>query len=263
LNKRIQILKDRRPSMVPLWIGRWKTVENSSDIISQFLMLEWVEDLWNISSSKLKSALSTYFMYADSKVNGYDEKVNIMESSNRTNLDLFSRWEIAMVVWYPKMLLDIDKKWFRKSALYAKPFPWYFDGSWKSLVNYNYFVINKDTKNENAAVSFLQYLNSDKGSLAYFKKFPYYLPARVSLEEDVLDMPIKDWYNVKLEDFNNQDLEKASFDKKIKLIYDREIVKILDDKVWYLNRFIKMKDSLICKFKKVINFEWLSNSCEK
>jgi hypothetical protein len=30
-------------------------------------------------------------MYADSKVNGYDEKVELMESSNKNNLDLFSR----------------------------------------------------------------------------------------------------------------------------------------------------------------------------
>jgi hypothetical protein len=32
-------------------------------------MLEGIDSLDNISGSKLKSALSTYFMYADSKVN--------------------------------------------------------------------------------------------------------------------------------------------------------------------------------------------------
>ena len=263
LNKRIQVLKERRPSMVPLWIWRWDTVYNSNDIITQFLMLEWIDSLDFVSGSKLKSALSTYFMYADSKVNWYDEKVNIMNSSGKNNLDYFSRWEIAMVIWYPKMLLDIDKKGFRKSALYAKPFPWYFNGSGKSLVNYNYFVINKDAQNESAAVAFLQYLNSDKGALKYLEKFPYYLPARVSLEEDVLDMPIIDWYNIKKEDFNNPDLEKASFDKKVKLIYDREIVNVLDDNVSYLEKFTKMKNSLICKFNKIVKLEGLSVSCDK
>jgi len=264
LYARIQKLKERRWDIVPFWIGRWKTVEYSNEIITQFFMLENVDNIDDVTQAKAKSVLSTYFTrYATSDSNWYDEIDQELYRAWKTNLDAFSRGEVAMVAWFPRMLLKIDEKWFRKSALYAKPFPAYFNWSGKSYVNYNYFVLNKDSNNKQAAEAFLEYLNSDEWALKYLKTFPYYLPARNSLEWDVMDNYILDWYKIKLKDFDNQDLEKSTFDKKIKLIYDRKIVDILDDKLDYLDNFYTFQKILKCKFKKIIKLENLSTNCEK
>ncbi len=264
LYARIQKLKERRPDIVPFAIWRWSTVKYSSEIITQFFMLENASSLDEVTQAKAKSVLSTYFTrYAISESNWYDDIDNQLRKSWKNNLDAFSRWEVAMVAWFPRMLLEIDKKWFRKSALYARPFPAYFNGSGKSYINYNYFVLNKDSNNKIIAESFLSYLNSDAWALKYLKTFPYYLSARNALEEDIMENYILDWYKVKLKDFNNQNLEKATFDKKIKLIYDRKIKNILDNKIDYLDSFSNLKKVLSCKFKKIIKLENLSSDCEK
>ncbi len=263
LNQRIQIIKENRPSIVPLWIWKWKTVVHSDDIITQFLMLNWLNSINNIDEAKLKSALSTYFMYGDSKVNGYDQKDQFMKSSNKTNFDLFSRWEIAMVVWYPRDLLKIDENGFRKSWLYVQPFPWYFDWIGKSFVKFNYFVVNKDSKNISVDMDFMKYIASDSWASKYLKLFTYYLPAKISLEQDFLDSKILDWYHIKLKDFINSNLQQSIFDKWLKMIYDKKIVEVLDNKVNYIDQFLKMRSKLVCEVKKIIKLEDLSVNCDK
>ncbi len=263
LNKRIQVLKDRNPSIIPLWFWRGKTVLHSWDIITQFLMLEWITSVNNADEAKIKSAFSTYFMYADSKVNWYDQKDDFMKIQNKNNFDLFSRWDIAMLAWFPRDLYRIDKNGFRKPWLYAQPFPGYFDWSWKSFAKFKYFVVNKDTKNLSDAMWFMEYINSDSWASKYLKTFPYYLPAKISLEQDFLDSKIIDWYNIKLKDFDNQNLEKSTFDKKVKSFYDKDIVNVLDEKNGYINSFMHLKTQLICDFKKIVLLENLSWNCNK
>jgi len=65
-------------------------------------------------------------------------------------------------------------------------------------LNYNYFVINKDTTGVDLANDLLLYLSSDKGSEKYLSYFKYYLPALISLESDKLDEKINEHYNVTL-----------------------------------------------------------------
>jgi len=60
------------------------------------------------------------------------------------------------------MIKDIDERGFKKTFLLASPFPHYFTSDGKSLVNYNYFVVNKNTKNYALATTFLSYLASEE-----------------------------------------------------------------------------------------------------
>ncbi len=263
LNSRIDSLKEDRPDITPIALWWGSSIYGVSDIVTQFLMLEWATSLKDLSDSKIKSALNTYFLYWDKKLNWYFLKEDLLKNSRKNNLDLFSRWEVAMVVGYPRLLQKIDDKWFRKAALYVAPFPSYYAWSGKSLVNYNYFVINKDSKNFWLAEEFLSYLNSDLWAKKYLEKFPYYLPARVNLEEDLLDKEIIDWYHIKLKNFINNDLEKSSFDKWVKMIYDSKLKEILNDRVNYIDKFIKLKDYLLCLSKKIRTLDNLSSECRE
>lgn len=264
LNNLVAELKDKNPNLIPIWIWNWSTVSWVADIITQFFMLEdWVKWLSDVSWKIISQALSSYFTYWDSTwYNAYDSR--FMELSNlwRTSLDLFSEGETFMVVWYPRLINQISEKWFSKNFLLASPFPHYSTAWWKTLVNYNYFVINKDSKEDSLANDFLAYLSTDIWAWDYLSFFPYYLPALLSLESDKLDAKINPDYNIVLSAFLNTDYELWSFDKWIKTLYDKNIVSVLDNASNYDKSFIKFKDTILCKEKKISTLEDLSTNCE-
>lgn len=264
LNDIVIKLKERYKDLTPIWIWNWTTVYNSSDIITQFFMLEkwvtWVKDLaWKI----LKQWLWSYLLYGDidwyNKFNSkYVELRNIWEDS----LYLFSRWEILMVVGYPSLIKKIKANWFSKTFLQASSFPHYYSWEWKTLANYNYFVINKETKRLKMAQDFLYYLSTDNWASKYLSYYPYYLPALLSLEADKLDEKIDPDFNLTLKDFYNDEYELSSFDKWIKILYDQDIEPLLDNSLSYENNFEKFKESILCRTNKIINFTNLSKICK-
>lgn len=264
LNNIVAELKNKYPDLVPIWIGNWSTVYNVSDIISQFFMLEsWVTWISDVVWNKLKQSFTSYFLFWDTVWNNsYDSRFLELTNLWQTSLDLFSKWDTFMVIWYPRVLNTIKEKWFSKNFLLAADFPHYFSWEWKTLLNYNYFVINKDTTNYDLATSFLSYLSSDTWANEYFKNFPYYLPAMLSLESDLLQTKVDPDYNIVLWDFINDDYLLSSFDKWIKNIYDKEIINILDNSSFFERDFEKFKQTILCKKSKITTLENLSKSCE-
>ena len=160
------------------------------------------------------------------------------------------------------MINIIWEKWFSKNFLQASPFPHYFSWDGKTLINYDYFVVNKNTKNKDLAFSFLSYIWSDIWSLNFLENYTYYLPALLSLESDKLEEKISDKYNVVLGDFFNSDYELSSFDKWVKSIYDNWLINILDNSSNYENAFDKFKAKITCNTNKITTLENLSRSCE-
>lgn len=266
LNSIISELKSKKPNFIPIWIWNWSTVYNASDIITQFFMLEpWVDKITDVIWNKLKEPLWTYLFYWDEDSdNAYNSRFVELKTLDQNNLDLFSKWEIYMVVWYPRMIKEIDEKWYSTNFLRASPFPHYFSWEWKTLVNYNYFVINKDTINYDLSSTFLSYLLSESWALKYLNTFTYYLPALQWLESDKLEEKIHKDYRVVLKNFIdlNNDYILSSFDKWIKNIYDRNIIDVLDNRSNYESAFLNFKNKLLCQTKKIINLENLSKDCK-
>lgn len=264
LNNIVADLKDKYPDIIPIGIWNWSTVFWVADIITQFFMLdEWILSLNDLTSKKSIQWLSSYFVYWDEGwYNGYDSRFDELSNLWQTSVDLFSKWETFMVVWYPSLINQIAEKWFSKNFLLASPFPHYSTNEWKSLVNYNYFVINKDSQEQNLANDFLAYLSTDVWALDYLSYFPYYLPALLSLESDKLEQKINPNYNMVLSDFYNPDYELSSFNKWIKTLYDKGIISILDNASNYDKSFLKLRESILCKAQKIITLENLSVVCE-
>jgi len=94
LNNVVANLKDKKPSLIPIWIWNGSTVRFASDIVTQFFLLEddisWLSD---VTWTKLKQSLVSYLLYWDVNwSNGFDSR--FMELSNlwQNSIDLFSKW---------------------------------------------------------------------------------------------------------------------------------------------------------------------------
>jgi hypothetical protein len=262
LNNTIASLKQKNNWIIPLWIWNWTTVYDATDIATQFLVSSGVN--W-ISWISLKKWLADYLSYWDTTgINWYNARFSELKNDNKTSLHLFSRWEIYMVIWYPSLINRIkDAWWYSKNLLQVAPFPHSLVWWWNTLVNYNYFTINKSTSNLGLAQNFLAYLATDAWEQKFLDSYPYYLPALVSLEtEEMSEKLINSDFNITLWDFYNEKVELVSFDKWIRDIYDKEITLLLDNAFQQEQSYTKLKDTIMCKLDKIKNFENLSEKCE-
>lgn len=253
LNFKINKLKKNHSRSAPLWIWKWTTIKNAADIATQFLMLQdnikWVG---NLTEKNIKNGLWTYLDYW-AWTNEYDLRFKELKIASKDATYLFSKWETFMLIWYPRLIKNIKNAWFSKSHLLATTFPEYI--KWKLLVNYNYFALNKNSDKLDLWNTFLAYLNTKEGALEYIKAYPYYLPALVSLEDDLWTIRIDSDFDVTLRDFKTNTYELSSFDKWIKNLYDRWLENILDNSFTYVETFEKFVKNLSCKSNKIVSLD--------
>lgn len=265
LSNKIAELKQKNSSVTPLAIWNWTTVYDSSDILTQFFMLAWANDFRDLNWNALKEWIASYLGYWDvTWYNAYNARFNDLKSKWKNNVYLFVQWEAYMIVWYPSLINRIKEEWwFSKNFLEVAPFPHYMSWGWKTLANYNYFVINKDSPNRDFANDFLAYLATDNWASNFLSYIPYQLPALLSLEDTMFTNKIDANYNILLWDFYNDSFEIASFDKWIKNIYDKQIPLLLDNSSQNESDYIKLRDSILCKLNKTLFFTNLSENCNK
>lgn len=265
----IDTIKERNPDIVPLWIMNW-SVDNNADVLTQFFMYwEWEPNsLDKVTETGIKEAFWSFDDYINSKnidtgESDSDPQYYNPETSWSTNLELFSQWNEAMIIGYTSMINSLKESGFNNSFLYAAPFPHYFSGKWKTLVKYNYFVVNQHTVNDKLAYDFLAYLATEEGSKTFLSKFTYLLPALVTLEQDKLQEKLHDSYNLILWDFYKPEYDSllSSFDKWIYSMYDQEIRSIIKDDYNFLEKIKTLQKVISCKYKKLYNIENLSKDC--
>lgn len=246
-----------------IWIWNWTTVYWIEDIITQFLLLDWINKLSDANWDKLKTSLSNYIRFGDKNMeNKYNSLYEEMIWTNKNNINLFSEWKVQIILWYPRILEQINKNWYDKSFLRADVFPTYIENKWKLLVNYNYLVINKNTKFLELSLDLMKYFASVDWQKKYLEEFAYYMPSMLSLMNERLEENLKDWYTLKYKNFYNKDLELTSFNKWIRAIYDREVLSILDPWVNNVDLFDILRKRLLCISNKMITWELLENLCK-
>ncbi len=262
VNEIIYKLSDKNTNIIPLWIWNWSTVAYSYDILTQFFLLDWVKSIYKLAWKNISQAFLLYQKYWDIKYeNGYNSLLPI--SSNKNNIELFSHDKIAAIIWYPRMLFDIDKYGYGKNFLLASPFPryliWWSD---YTFVNYNYFSINRDSINTSLWIDLLKYMTTKEWASVYLNNFPYYLPALIELEPYIMEEKILDKYNIIYKDFFNSNTELKTFNKWIKSIYDNEVIKLLDKERNNQKSFENFKSKLACITKKALELKNLSVTCK-
>lgn len=243
-----------------LWIGNGSFVEHITAIIPQFLLQDGITSIDSPTSAM--SSLSRYQIYGDetldNKFNTLSQGLNVWEN----NIDLFSKWQVHIVFWYPSLLDQIDQKWFNSAFLRGGTFPMFSEGSGSVVVDYNYFVINKNNKNMPLALDVMRYFASPEGQKKYLETVPYRLPSRLSLLPARLEEPLKDGYSMKYKDFYNADFEYVSFWKWNVSMFENEVKKTLDDRVNWVVLFENFRKRVWCISKKMVTWENLTVSCD-
>lgn len=263
VNDAINYIKNEKWASLPIAIWNWSKVTYAPDIMSLFFMQEWAKNLDDVKDNIKNWAFSRYFIYWNkSGDNAYDLLFDSPENQTDTDISLFAKWKVSMIIWYPRMINAIDNAWFQKVFLRAAPAPSLDATKWLNLINYNYYVVNKNTKKQDLAFDLMKYFASSDWQKEFYKNFTYYIPAMPELFRSLWDDSILDWYPVKRKDFYNSSLELSSFDKKIKAKYDDELRNILDNSLNYSFLFDNFKKAVLCNYDKQINFTNLSLSCE-
>ncbi|MCD5380405.1 extracellular solute-binding protein [Candidatus Gracilibacteria bacterium] len=258
------ITRTKKLNVTPLGIGNGSTVVDAQDILSQFFLLHKVDSLENADATKIKQALGVYAGYgAKNGENAYNELFTNTKATGKTNIDLFTENDLAAIVAYPRAVLKLQALGFSSKMLFSAPFPHFHSADGGTLANYNYFVVNSDSEQKDIAFTFLKYLNSDAGSSAYLDKYRYYLPARLNLEAEMIEQKVSNYFDsVVLGDFyTNDKTPLSSFNKGNKIIFDREVISVLDNFSGYLNDFSEFKTSTLCKTEKILNLKDLGVSC--
>ncbi len=263
ISEAARLISEKNSTMVPIALWNGSVTPYASDIISQFFLLDGFPSLEAVEWKKMKESLATYLSYGDANGdNKFNTRTTELINSGKNALHMFSRDDTAAVVGYPRMINDIEALWFKKTFLLAAPFPHYSLTDGKTLVNYNYFVINKNTKNYAFSEKFLTYLASEIWAKKYLSVYPYYLPAMINLEAELFSQKIHPSFNIVLKDFYS-DTTFWTFNKSVWYLYDTEMIKVLDDSVNAISRFETVKKILLCKSKKILNLSNLSIKCEE
>jgi len=259
------IKRIKRHWLIPLAIWNWSTVSSASDILSHLFLLNKIKWLKDSNSSKSKVVLYDYTKYGS--IESYNWYNKLFASSKRnweTDLELFKDGKVAAIVGFPRLLEKMKIMWFSRNLILAEPFPHLFKNDDKpTYVNYNYFVINKDTSQKDTAFSLLQYLNSTEWAELYLSKFKYYLPAQTQLVDKLWQNKVTRFFNsIIIKNFYPNKFILSSFDKGDKVLFDKWVKHVLDDFSNYTESFQKFKESLLCKSEKKLTLSKLSVSCD-
>lgn len=262
----IEDLNRRNSDLKAIWVSDFKSSRVYSDVISQFFLLwDTSNSFKDISDTSIKEAFENYYSYFWSKTtnsNSWNYYAN--QNPSKTNLEMFSEWDLAMIVAYPSMTKELAELWFDKNLLWVEAFPHYYAWKWGILTKYSYFVVNKDTREENLAFDFLTFLSTENWARQFLDKFTFLLPALDNLEKERLDKLVNSEFNTTLWDFfkwENWTL-LSSFDKVIDDIYDLKMDFILTQEENYINQAQSLQKSLVCKYTKISNFTDLSSDCD-
>lgn len=243
---------------IALWNASWVT--HAADIMKAFFVLEGESSLASIDSAQSRQGLSLYTAFGD---RNSDNKYNTISAPlfTESDIEFFTQWDVAAMVWYPRDLIAIDKIGYQKNFLFATPFPGYSGKELKTMIDYNYFILNKDSPNKAISNALLTYMASPEGQSAYIEKFPYYLPADSNLEQSYLERKILWDYNIIYKNFIPDISTHVSFNVGDRRLFSSEMNRILDAESWYDSRFETLKSFIVCTTTKHVTLLNLSSPC--
>ena len=264
LRSAVKKLKEKNPDSIPVAIWNWAAVDFAEDIATQFILTAWENrSIEQLDRKAIQKWLWNYVDFWDEEWdNKYNTRLEEMKIAKQTWVDLFSKGETLIIAGYPRLIEKISDKWFSSNFLAAAPFPNEWEKSWKALVNYNYFVINKDTNKLDVANLFMQYLFSNDWIKTFLEAYPYYLPGVSEFDKWNEDQKIHKNYNIRIADFYNDSLEYTTFDKWLKTDYDEKLKAMLDNERTVIDEFSKLQKVTNCRTSKIFSQKDIWKNCD-
>lgn len=261
VTKEVKTIADKHSKIIPIALWNGVGITRYADVITSLFALEGSKSLMDLNDVKAKQVLAMYSEFGQK--NG-DNRYNILSAPfvEDTDIEFFTQWDVAAMVWYPRDLLAIDKIGYQKSFLFAAPFPHYAGDDKSIAIKYNYFTINKDTTHRDVALWFMQYLSSTQGQQAYVDIFPYYLSPEASVEAGMLEKKILPAYNIVYKNFTPENTTLVSYNVWNKSIFENGLKPVLDLEAGYDSKFSELKSYTICSATKYSSLLNLSSSCK-
>ena len=185
--------------IIPLWFNEINTtnyqeVSTNQNALSNYLSYGKLE-IGNISDDD----------WIDINRNGNGNTLanqkNQMIEQKFTTLDLFMQWDIAMIIWYPSLILELEKSSKRVGSLskedtiLTERIPQSSAQSEKNIGRYTYFGISKYSKNAGASAKFLEYLMTPDAQRLFMKENPYLIPAQFEFYATAESNPLSETIN--------------------------------------------------------------------
>ena len=259
-SKEIKNIWEKYSKIIPIGLWNGSGVSRVADIMQAFFVLEWVETLGETNVTETRQVMAMYSAFGQNDGDNWYSGIS-GSFTDETDIDFFTQGDIAAMVWYPRDLVAINDIGYQKSFLFATPFPWYAGEEKKAAINYNSFVINKNTELPNTALALLQYMSSVWWQQAFVDTFPYYLSPTVSVELAMLEKKILPEYNIVYKNFMDESTQLVSYNSWNKISFDREIKNIADMKFGHDEAFSDLRSFLICSTTKQQTLLNLSSPC--
>jgi len=186
----------------------------------------------------------------------------LSQNSDDSDIELFSDWKVAAIVWYPRDLLAIDNAGYQKALLFATPFPSYAGTDTSTAIEYNYFAINKESTNPDFANDFMTYISTTEWQQQFVDTYSYYLSPETSILLSQQEKKILPSYNIVYKNFIEEGTDFVSFNVATSSIYSSETRNILDTEIWAHELFSDLKNFLVCANGKQTTLQSLSSPCK-
>ena len=240
-----------------IWVG--STITRNSWIILSLLAQEWVWEIDEVQNTHTRQAFNRY---RSLWLIGNETYIELVRNDTlSSDIERFARWEVASALVYPKDIARIADIWFQSNMLFVSPFPL---SEWKRdaiAIDYDYFVIQKNTWNIQLAKDFMAYIASDRGQRVLAETFPDYISAHSWLALEFAEKAVHPWFNVIQRNFLRDQTELISFWVWSNDVFENGLQDILDRENAFDSWFQILKSRISCILGKYQDFENLSSAC--
>lgn len=182
---------------------------NMIDIIPLWFNEKWVreytnmENVWDSLSSYLNYSTLPYWQTTNTEESTTNkqtlsDKKWAMMQEKLTTLDLFMQWDIAMIIGYPSIVLELEKSAKRagdknsNDTILTEKILQSGNKTVTNIGRYSYFGISKLTKNGAASLKFMEYLLTPEAQRLFSNEYTYLIPAQSEFYQSVENNTLSD-----------------------------------------------------------------------
>ncbi|MBC7498880.1 extracellular solute-binding protein [Candidatus Gracilibacteria bacterium] len=209
-NELESLYRDSSSGKYPSNLGLGPTyTPNMGDILPLWLIDAGATSYSDLSTGK--NGLSAYLSYGDIKIPSSQsepadvsivdtlrgEQPNMISTKNNT-IDMFIRGNIAMIIGYPSLILDLEKANKRagsasaSSVILTGRIPKTISQSVINIGKYTYFGVSKLSEKGQLSAKFLQYLMTPEAQRLYMSAYPYLIPAQSEFYASIENISLSD-----------------------------------------------------------------------